>query len=116
MNQDFVAWVGQGRIADRSKEILSGGDVGSSMIRNRFFGEIEAVKRGEDPKGVIRDPAIAQNVALPCQNKELLVDGITLDEYPRYPLLNQRLAEFRHLFGQPAEVRKEFLQAFGLAD
>ena len=115
MNQDFVAWVGQGRIADRSKEILSGGDVGISMIRNRFFGEIDTVQRGEDPKGVIRDPAIAQNVALPCQNKELFVEGIKLDEYPRYPLLNQRLSGFRHLFGQPPEVRKEFLHAFGLA-
>ena len=35
---------------------------------------------------------------------------------PQYtwPLLNQRLAGFRHLYGQPPEVRKAFVDAFGL--
>jgi len=115
MNQDFVAWVGQGRIADRTREMLTGGDVGISMIRSRFFADIEAVQRGEDPKAVIRDGTLAQNIALPCQLKEILVDGIALDDYPRYPSLQQRLAGFRHLYGQPTEVRNAFLDAFGLA-
>ena len=105
MNQDFVAWVGQGRIADRTREMLTGGDVGISMIRNRLFADIEAVQRGEDPKAVIRDGTIAQKIALPCQLKEVLIDGIALDDYPRYPSLQQRLGGFRHLYGQPAEVR-----------
>ena len=114
MNQDFVAWVGQGRIADRTKEVLSGGDVGISMIRNRFFSEIDLIKTGADPKGTIRDPQAARCVELPCQQKQVLIDGIELGEYPKYPLLNQRLSGFRHLAGQPPEVRKAFVDAFGL--
>lgn len=115
MNQDFVAWVGQGRIADRTREMLTGGDVGISMIRNRLFADIEAVQRGEDPKAVIRDPAAARKIALPCQLKEILIDGIPLADYPRYPLLQQRLGGFRHLYGQPPAVRNAFLDAFGIA-
>jgi 5,5'-dehydrodivanillate O-demethylase len=114
MNQDFVAWVGQGRIADRTKEVLSGGDVGISMIRNRFFSEIDLIRSGADPKGTIRDPEAARCVDLPCQQKQLLIDGIDLGEYQKYPLLNQRLSGFRHLYGQPPEVRKAFVDAFGL--
>jgi 5,5'-dehydrodivanillate O-demethylase len=54
MNQDFVAWVGQGRIADRGREYLGPSDQGIVMIRRRFPRDLEAVARGEDPKAVIR--------------------------------------------------------------
>lgn len=50
MNQDFVAWVGQGRIADRSLENLSASDRGITMIRKKFFEELDAVAAGADPK------------------------------------------------------------------
>ena len=43
-----------------------------------------------------------------------VIDGIELGEYQKYPLLNQRLSGFRHLYGQPPEVRKAFVDAFGL--
>ena len=43
MNQDFVTWVGQGRIADRSKEYLAPSDRGIVMIRRRFLDDLEAV-------------------------------------------------------------------------
>ena len=56
INQDIVAWVGQGTIADRTQEHLRSSDIGITMMRNRFFEEIEAIKAGRDPKGVIRDP------------------------------------------------------------
>lgn len=36
MNQDFVGWVGQGPIADRTKEHLGASDKGIVMVRNRF--------------------------------------------------------------------------------
>jgi len=34
INQDIVAWVGQGRIADRTKESLGASDRGISLIRS----------------------------------------------------------------------------------
>ena len=55
INQDIVAWAGQGRITDRTKENLRSSDLGITMMRQRFFEEIEAVQAGRDPKGVIRD-------------------------------------------------------------
>jgi 5,5'-dehydrodivanillate O-demethylase len=58
MNQDFVAWVGQGRIADRSREILTAGDVGISMIRNRFFNEMDAIARGPIQKASFAIPPL----------------------------------------------------------
>ncbi len=65
MNQDFVAWMGQGRIADRTKEHLGESDRGILMMRKRMFEEMEAVKAGRDPKGTIRDPALNHRVHLP---------------------------------------------------
>jgi len=65
MNQDFVAWVGQGRVADRTKEHLGESDRGILMMRKRMFEEMEAVKEGRDPKGTIRDPALNHRVHLP---------------------------------------------------
>ena len=56
MNQDFVTWVGQGKIADRSQEYLAPSDRGIVMIRRRFLNDIETVKDGRDPKAVVRDP------------------------------------------------------------
>ena len=65
INQDVIAWVGQGTIADRSKELLGSSDRGVAMIRNRFFQDMEAVAQGRDPKGIIRDPETAKRVQLP---------------------------------------------------
>jgi hypothetical protein len=59
-------------------------------------------------------PQAARCVELPCQQKQVLIDGIELGEYGKYPLLNQRLSGFRHLAGQPPEVRKAFVDALGL--
>ena len=40
INQDIVAWVGQGTIADRSRETLGASDRGVTMLRRRFFAEL----------------------------------------------------------------------------
>ena len=40
INQDIVAWVGQGTIADRSRETLGASDSGITMLRRRFFAEL----------------------------------------------------------------------------
>jgi 5,5'-dehydrodivanillate O-demethylase oxygenase subunit len=84
-------------------------------MRNRFFGELEAVKAGRDPWGVIRDPAKAKGIDLPDMARELNTVGIPLDEFKNDPLLRQRLKEFRHHYGQPPEVRAAFAEAMGIA-
>jgi 5,5'-dehydrodivanillate O-demethylase len=55
LSQDVVMWETQGMIADRTKEHLGASDKGVAMLRRMMFENIEKVKRGEDPLGVIRD-------------------------------------------------------------
>jgi 5,5'-dehydrodivanillate O-demethylase len=115
INQDIVAWVGQGAVADRAKENLRSSDIGISMMRQRFFDELEAIEAGRDPGGVIRDPNLAQAIELPNMARELNTKGIPLAEFQNDPLLRQRLKEFRHHFGQPPEVRAAFCEAMGIS-
>ena len=115
INQDIVAWVGQGAIADRTKENIGASDLGIAMIRKRFFDELDAIARGEDPKGVIRNSNVAKCVELPYFQKKESTEGITLEEFEKYPLLKMRLKGFRHCYGQPPEVRRAFEEAMGIA-
>lgn len=55
--QDMMAWITQGRISDRTNEHLVTSDKGIILYRNLLLENIEKVERGEDPLGVIRDPA-----------------------------------------------------------
>jgi 5,5'-dehydrodivanillate O-demethylase len=55
--QDMMAWVTQGEISDRTTERLGTSDKGVILFRNLLLEQIEKVERGEDPMGVIRDPA-----------------------------------------------------------
>jgi 5,5'-dehydrodivanillate O-demethylase len=114
INQDIIAWVGQGRIADRSKENLGASDLGIAMIRKRLFEDLDALAQGRDPKGIVRNANAAGCVDLPFFNKKESVEGITLEEHARYPLLNARLKAFRHCYGQPPDVRRAFEQAMGI--
>jgi 5,5'-dehydrodivanillate O-demethylase oxygenase subunit len=115
INQDIVAWVGQGTIADRTKENLRSSDVGITMMRQRLFEEMEAVAAGRDPKGVIRSANAAQNIPLPNMAREINTEGIPLAEFENHPILKARLAEFRHHYGQPPQVRRAFQEAMGIA-
>ena len=47
----------QGEITDHTQENLVEGDRGVVLYRRTLLQEIEKVERGEDPLGVIRDPA-----------------------------------------------------------
>jgi 5,5'-dehydrodivanillate O-demethylase oxygenase subunit len=113
MNQDFVTWVGQGRIADRSREHLGPSDQGIVMIRRRFLRDLEAIARGEDPKGVIRDPALNRAIRLPVADRQPLDDGLTRAEMLRDPLSRRGLEGYVFQTGQPPEVREAFLAAMG---
>jgi 5,5'-dehydrodivanillate O-demethylase oxygenase subunit len=114
INQDIVGWVGQGTIADRSKENLRSSDVGITLMRKRFFEDLDRIAKGLDPSGIVRDPKRAACIALPDVMRNYNVEGVPLARYVDHPLLRERLAGFRHHFGQPAEVRRAFEEAMGL--
>ena len=80
MNQDFLAWVGQGRIADRGREHLGASDRGVVMIRRRFFDEMKAIAAGGEAKGTIRDPAKNVRVQLPIADREHVLVASTTAE------------------------------------
>lgn len=63
--QDIMAWLTQGTVADRSRENLGASDMGIAMYRRMLKREIKKMERGEDPMGVIRDPARNQRIDLP---------------------------------------------------
>jgi len=114
INQDIVAWVGQGVIADRTRENLRSSDIGISMMRQRFFAELDAIAEGREPNGIIRDPDAAAYVELPNIARELNTQGIPLEEFCNHPLLRRRLTGFPFHFGQPPEVREAFECAMNL--
>ena len=114
INQDIIAWVGQGPIADRSKEHIGASDLGIVMIRKRLFDDLDAIAQGRDPKAIIRNSNIAKCVELPYFQKKESVEGIPLEDYEKYPLLKARLKAFRHCYGQPPEVRRAFEEAMGI--
>jgi 5,5'-dehydrodivanillate O-demethylase len=100
MNQDFIAWVGQGVIADRTKEHLGESDRGVILIRKRLLEDMAAVAAGRDPKGVIRDSGANHSVHLP------IIGGLNR------PAAKTGPPPFPFLAGQPEEVAREFEQAW----
>lgn len=114
MNQDFIAWIGQGRIADRAKEKLGLSDRGVLMLRKQLLADVEAVQRGEDPKGVVRDPSINQAIRLPIAERDHLVDGMSLAEIQAHPVHSKHLERFMFQAGQPREVWRDYCAAMGL--
>src|SRR5262249_37367122 len=119
MNQDFVAWAGQGVIADRTKEHLGESDRGIIMMRRRLLEEAEAVARGRQPKALIRDPAINGCVTLPIIGRRQFVDGYSRAEgikrRERTPGLLLR-HDFIFQAGQPEDIRLAYRHAMGLDD
>ena len=109
MNQDFIAWIGQGAIAQRDKEFLSTSDLGITMIRRRFLKDLETIAAGGDPKAVIRDPSVARNVVLPVADRDGTMDGIGRRVEPgRVPI-------FPFQAGMPDAVKQEWERAMGIA-
>ena len=114
MNQDFVAWAGQGTVADREKEHLGLSDRGILMLRKRFFEELERLSVGNDPKGIIRDPHINACVSLPIAHRSVFVDGLSLDELLKHPIFSAQLKGYVFQAGQPEEIRRDYEGAMGL--
>ena len=117
MNQDFVAWVGQDAVADRTQEHLGESDRGVITMRKRMLEQAELVARGGEPKAVIRNPAQNACVRLPIIGREHFVGGYSRaksdERRGRTPGLVQR-KDFPFLTGQPEEIRQAFRRAMGL--
>ena len=73
--QDVMAFMTQGPISDRSTERLGTSDKGVILLRSLLNEEMEKVERGEDPLGVLRDPAENQIIQVPREGKALFVAG-----------------------------------------
>ena len=117
MNQDFVAWVGQGTIADRTQEHLGLSDRGIVMMRRRFLSDLDVIAKGGDPKAIIRDPKVNECVGLPIAAREELMQGLTQEQIsnlkPGEGLSGAGRKEFPFLVGQPEEVKRAFRDAMG---
>jgi 5,5'-dehydrodivanillate O-demethylase len=112
MNQDFVAWIGQGAVSDRTQEHLGLSDRGVGMMRRQFLRDLARIERGEDPKGIIRDPSINKVVPLPTIDREAVTEGMTAEEIKAGGALH--LKRFIFQYGQPEEVRLAQQQAMGI--
>jgi 5,5'-dehydrodivanillate O-demethylase len=115
MNQDFVAWVGQGAIADRTQEHLGRSDRGVVMIRRRFLDDLDAIAAGRDPKAVIRDPELNRSVPLPIVGREYFINGMTRAEMKADPATAASVTPTSYIFqaGQPEHVRRAMEEALG---
>jgi 5,5'-dehydrodivanillate O-demethylase len=113
MNQDFIAWVGQGTVADRTQEHLGTSDRGIIAMRKRFVDDMERIERGEDPKGIVRDPAANVCIEMPIIERELYTDGLPLAEMLADPAIDPR-RDYRFQIGQPPAVRRAYLEAMGI--
>jgi 5,5'-dehydrodivanillate O-demethylase len=113
MNQDFVAWLGQGTIADRTQEHLGQSDRGVALMRRRFLSDLEAVAKGEDPKAIIRDPALNRAIALPVIPRKELTEGLTREELMRHPTFARLTDRYIFQAGQPDWVKRAYEAATG---
>jgi 5,5'-dehydrodivanillate O-demethylase len=115
MNQDFVAWVGQGSVTDRGREHLGRSDRGIIMMRQRFFQQLDAVAAGEEPKAIIRDPEVNRCVRLPIIGRQELTEGVTRAQVeassPRGGEVPRR--DFPFLCDQPEQIRRDYEAAMG---
>ena len=117
MNQDFIAWIGQGTIADRTKEHLSSGDRGVILLRQRFLDDLAAMERGQDPKGIMRDPAVNVRVPLPVAERRYLTGSLPRAELMKHPVLGKQYeGEYPFQAGQPEEVRLAYAEAMGIKE
>jgi 5,5'-dehydrodivanillate O-demethylase len=69
--QDAMAWETQGGIADRSLENLGVGDKGVIFLRKLLKEQIDIVRNGGEPMGVVRDPEKNRIIQLDVINERI---------------------------------------------
>jgi 5,5'-dehydrodivanillate O-demethylase len=105
--QDIMAWVTQGRIADRTRERLLATDRGLTLYRRLLMEQLDEVRAGRDPMGVIRDPEENRVIELPQERDKyrggaaFLAESLDLG-HARYSPLKDRIRAL--LQGAPAET------------
>jgi len=117
MQQDFVAWVGQGAVTNRKREHLGQSDRGIVMMRRRFQQQAEALANGSDDlKGVIRDPAVNDCIMLPIATRDELTNGLSREAFEKSEQARRAAGrdEFAWLVGQPDSVRDAYRAAMGI--
>ena len=62
--QDMAAWIAQGPIMDRTKELLCESDKGVRLLRKMFLEQVALVAAGKEPMNVYRDPEKAKSIRL----------------------------------------------------
>ena len=72
---DIMAWIGQGPIADRTKETLVGSDQGIALYRKLLMENIELIEQGKDPMGIIRNES--ENSMISFQQEKNKFNGGT---------------------------------------
>jgi 5,5'-dehydrodivanillate O-demethylase len=114
MNQDFVAWVGQGTVADRTQEHLGESDRGVILMRRRLLDEAKVVAAGGEPKGLVRDPEQNECVRLPIIDRERFVAGYSLIDVKEGRLPPSVCPpSFIFQAGQPDAIGKAYRAAMG---
>ena len=115
MNQDFVAWVGQGTIADRTQEHLGESDRGIILMRRRMLEEAEKVRAGRSPKSHHSRPA-GGAIRRAADHRPRLLPGRVLDA--RRGRRQRRRSAIRSQFvfqaGQPEEITAAYREAMGM--
>jgi 5,5'-dehydrodivanillate O-demethylase len=95
---DIMAWVSQGPIADRTREVLGEWDRGIVLYRRLLFEQLDAVAAGEDPLGVVRDAALNASIELPQERNKygrgnsFLGEAIQMSQV-RYSPIRDRIVE-----------------------
>jgi 5,5'-dehydrodivanillate O-demethylase len=114
MNQDFIAWVGQGTIADRTKEHLGRSDRGVVMLRKRLMQDLKAISEARDPSGLIRDSSRNAAIELPIADRALLKEGLPAKLLAAHPIYGRHQERFVFQAGQPLSIWHAYREAMGL--
>jgi 5,5'-dehydrodivanillate O-demethylase len=69
-SQDGMAWETQGAVLDRSREHLGVSDRGVVLYRRMLREQIDAVRQGQDPIGLIRDPKEDKMIVIPVSRSD----------------------------------------------
>ena len=67
---DIMAWISQGPIADRTRELLSDTDKGIVLFRRLLLDQLARVAAGQDPLGVRRPPGGDAIIELPQEREK----------------------------------------------
>jgi 5,5'-dehydrodivanillate O-demethylase len=93
---DIMTWVSQGPIADRTRETLIDTDRGIVLLRRMLLEQLERVRAGEDPLGIIRRAEDDVIIELPQEQEKygggsFLAESIAMSHVRYSPILAQIL-------------------------